>query len=73
MQPGIVGIAEVVKEAYPDPTQFDPKSAKYDAKSTHDDPRWDMVDIKLVGDLEYSCDVPAGILHFPNMQYLRAD
>ena len=28
---GIVGIVEIVKEAYPDDTQFDPKDAHYDA------------------------------------------
>ena len=45
---GIGGIAEVAKEAYPDPTQFDAKSYKYDAKSTKENPRWDSVDLKFV-------------------------
>lgn len=44
---GIVGIAEVVKESYPDHSQFDPESKYYDPKSTMDKPRWIMVDIKL--------------------------
>lgn len=44
--PGVVGVAEVVKEAYPDPTQWDPKSHYYDEKSTPENPRWFMVDIK---------------------------
>ena len=47
-QPGIVGIAEVVKENYADPTQFDPKHDHYDPKSSKDAPRWLMVDVKLV-------------------------
>ena len=46
-EPGIVGIAEVVKEGYPDFTAFDPKAKYYDAKSDPDNPRWYMVDIKF--------------------------
>lgn len=46
--PGIVGIAEVVSEAYPDPTQFDASSKYYDPKSSPDDPRWLLVDIAFV-------------------------
>lgn len=37
---GVAGIAKVVKTAYPDPTQFDPKSDYYDAGSKKDNPRW---------------------------------
>ena len=48
VQPGVVGICEVVKEAYPDETAMDPKSPKYDPKATSDNPRWFMVDVKLV-------------------------
>ena len=43
--PAIVGIAEVAAEAYPDPTQFNKKSPYYDAKSTREQPRWDLVDV----------------------------
>ena len=45
---GIAGIAEVAKEHYPDPTQFDKKSYKYDPKSTKENPRWSSVDLKFV-------------------------
>ncbi len=45
--PGIVGIAEVVKEAYPDHTAQDPDSKYYDPKSTPENPRWCMVDVKF--------------------------
>lgn len=45
--PGIVGIAEVVKEAYPDHTAWDLDSKYYDPKSTPENPRWFMVDIKF--------------------------
>jgi predicted RNA-binding protein with PUA-like domain len=46
--PAVMGIAEVVKEAYPDDTAFDPKDIHYDPKSTPAKPLWDMVDIRLV-------------------------
>ncbi len=45
--PGIVGIAEVASEAYPDPTQFDPESKYYDPKSDPENPRWYLVDVKF--------------------------
>ena len=44
--PGIVGIAEVCSEPYPDPTQFDPDSDYFDPKSTEDNPRWILIDVK---------------------------
>ena len=50
--PGIVGIAEVVREAYPDHTAFDPDDPHYDPKSDPDDPRWLMVDVKYVRKLK---------------------
>ena len=43
-----MGICEVVREAYPDSTALDPASEKHDPKSTAEDPRWYMVDVKLV-------------------------
>ncbi len=43
--PAIVGIAKIASTAYPDPTQFDPKSDYYDAKSTREEPRWSLVDV----------------------------
>ncbi|ALP51963.1 EVE domain-containing protein [Candidatus Tenderia electrophaga] len=46
-EPGIVGIAEVVKEGYPDFTAWNPESKYYDPKSTEETPRWFMVDIKF--------------------------
>jgi predicted RNA-binding protein with PUA-like domain len=38
--PGLVGIAEVIKDAFPDPTQFDPEAKYYDPKADPDNPRW---------------------------------
>ena len=46
--PGIVGLCEVIKEAYPDFTQFDPKSDYYDPTSKPDNPKWKMVDVGFV-------------------------
>jgi predicted RNA-binding protein with PUA-like domain len=45
---GIVGLAKIEKRAYPDPTQFDATSYKFDAKSLPKNPRWFSVDLKFV-------------------------
>ncbi len=47
-QPGIVGIAEVSKLAYPDRLQFIPGHKYFDPKATPENPRWFNVDVKLV-------------------------
>jgi len=44
--PAVVGIAEVVRAAYPDETQFDKTHHHYDPASVLFAPRWDMVDIR---------------------------
>ena len=45
-EPGIAGLAEVASTPYPDETQFDAKVKYYDAKSTPENPRWVLVDVK---------------------------
>jgi len=50
--PGIAGIVSVVKEGYPDETAFDPKNDHYDADSKASDPRWYVVDVKLLRKFE---------------------
>ncbi|WP_237759058.1 EVE domain-containing protein [Legionella birminghamensis] len=45
--PGIIGIAEITSEAYPDHTAFDPDSEHPDPKSTPENPRWFMVDVQF--------------------------
>lgn len=45
--PGIAGIAEIVRSAYPDHTAWDPESEHPDPKSTSEHPRWFMVDIQF--------------------------
>ena len=47
-EPGIVGMARVASKPYPDPTQFDPQSPYFDAKSTPDAPRWLLVDVQAL-------------------------
>ena len=47
-EPGIAGIAEVSKLAYPDKTQFDKKGKYYDPKATPENPRWFNVEVKFV-------------------------
>jgi predicted RNA-binding protein with PUA-like domain len=47
-EPGVVGIARVASTAYPDPTQFDPKSPYHDPKSKREAPRWMLVDVQAL-------------------------
>lgn len=46
-EPGIVGVMKVVKEGYPDFTAHEPEGKYYDPKSSPDNPRWYMVDVKF--------------------------
>jgi predicted RNA-binding protein with PUA-like domain len=46
--PAIVGICEVVREAYPDESAFDSASEGYDPKSDRSKPTWYMVDLRAV-------------------------
>jgi predicted RNA-binding protein with PUA-like domain len=46
-QPGVVGIVEIARAAYPDDSAWNPKSPYYDPKSPANNPRWFMVDVKL--------------------------
>ncbi|MEN9645365.1 MAG: hypothetical protein RL238_2034 [Actinomycetota bacterium] len=59
--PGAAGVAKIVREAEPDPTQFDPKSKYFDAGSNPDEPRWDWVTV-----------APVKKLHFVSLDELRA-
>lgn len=46
-EPGIYGVISVARAAYPDPAQFDPRSAYYDPKSEPAAPRWCAIDVRL--------------------------
>jgi len=62
-EPGVAGVVKITKAAYPDPTQFDPKSEYFDAGSKKEAPRWLMVDVT------YEADLP----RFVHLAQLRED
>jgi predicted RNA-binding protein with PUA-like domain len=64
-EPAVVGTAIVVREAYPDHTAFDPKSEYFDAKGSPENPRWFMVDIKLVEKLLHPVTIAEMRTHEP--------
>ena len=47
INPSVVGTVTVVRESYPDHTSWDPDGKHFDPKSTPDNPRWFMVDVKF--------------------------
>lgn len=51
-EPGIVGLAEIVRAGYPDHTAWEPEGKYYDPKSDPDNPRWYMVDVRFVRKLK---------------------
>ncbi|MGH8528413.1 MAG: EVE domain-containing protein [Nevskiales bacterium] len=71
-EPGIAGIVEVARPAYPDATQFHRKSRYYDRGATKDSPRWFNVDVKFV---KKTCVVSSAELRgqkaLKNMQILQ--
>jgi predicted RNA-binding protein with PUA-like domain len=71
--PAVVGTACVVREAYPDPTAWDASDKHYDPKSTADDPRWFMVDIRLesVFAAPIALDDLRGVKALESMELLR--
>ena len=46
--PAAVGICEIIKEAHPDFSAFDPEDSHYDPKSKKDSPTWFMFNVKFV-------------------------
>lgn len=44
--PHIIGLVEVTRAGYPDPTQHDPSAKYFDPKSDPAAPRWFAVDVK---------------------------
>ena len=56
--PGVAGIAKVVREAHPDPSQFDKKSKYYDQQSKEAEPRWWLVDVGFVEKLDRLVSLP---------------
>ena len=52
-EPGVAGIAEVASAAYPDPSQFAPRSKYHDPGSPREAPRWWLVDVRFVRKLAH--------------------
>lgn len=50
--PGVAGVVEIAREAYPDPRQFERNSEYFDAGSPADNPRWSAVDVKFLRKLK---------------------
>lgn len=46
-EPGVAGIVEIAREAYPDFTAWDPRSPYHDPRSTPEKPYWYMVDVRM--------------------------
>lgn len=71
--PAVAGIAEVVREAYPDHTAWTPGEKHFDAKTSPDNPTWVMVDIRLeeIFDQPVPLDELRGISALEKMEVLR--
>ena len=71
--PAIAGIAEIVEEAHPDPTAFDPSADHYDPKSRPDTPTWYQVSIRAVRAIDLPLELPRlrEVTALANMELLR--
>lgn len=71
--PAIVGTATIVREAYPDATAWQPGHHHFDAKSSPENPIWQMVDIRL--ETIFAEPLPLeslrGVSALKNMELLR--
>jgi predicted RNA-binding protein with PUA-like domain len=69
----VAGIAEVVREAYPDASAWDPRSAYHDPKASAENPVWSMVDVKLIEIFprELPLDELRGVKSLAGMELLR--
>lgn len=71
--PAAAGVVEIVREAYPDPTAWDPASDYHDPKASADNPVWSMVDVKLVAIFprEIPLEELRGVKSLGGMELLR--
>lgn len=69
----VAGVVEVVREAYPDASAWDPRSAYHDPKASPENPVWSMVDVKLVEIFfrEVPLDELRGMKSLAGMELLR--
>lgn len=70
-QPGIYGLMQIATKSYPDPTQFERKSPYYDAKSTREEPRWWLVDVRYQRHLKHPILLPTLREHEARLRGLR--
>jgi predicted RNA-binding protein with PUA-like domain len=52
-EPGIAGIVEIARAAYPDFTSWNPQSPYHDPRSKPDKPYWYMVDVRFKRKLKH--------------------
>jgi predicted RNA-binding protein with PUA-like domain len=71
--PGVAGVVEVAREAYPDATAWDPRSAYHDPRASPDNPVWSMVDVRLaeIFAREIPLDELRGVKSLAGMELLR--
>jgi len=50
--PGVYGVVEIVRAAYPDHTAWDPTNPHFDSRSTPTRSLWDMVDVQFVREFD---------------------
>lgn len=69
----VAGVVEVVREAYPDATAWDPRSDYHDPKAGPENPIWSQVDVKLVAIFprEIPLEELRGIKALAGMELLR--
>lgn len=69
----VAGVVEVVREAYPDETAWDPRSDYHDPKASTENPIWSMVDVRLVEifSRELPLDELRGVRALADMELLR--
>jgi predicted RNA-binding protein with PUA-like domain len=69
----VAGVVEVVREAYPDASAWDPRSEYHDPKASPENPVWSMVDVKLVEifSREVPLDELRGVNSLAGMELLR--
>lgn len=51
-EPAVVGLAEVVRNGYPDTTALNPTAEHFDPKASADNPVWYMVDLRYLEPLQ---------------------
>jgi predicted RNA-binding protein with PUA-like domain len=71
--PGVVGIARVARESYPDHTAWNPADQHFDPRSTPEKPLWFMVDVQFVEKFPHSVPLASlrGVKGLETMELLK--